>query len=191
MTLLNATLKPFLKQFYIVVDFEATCWQEDGRRGDEEIIEIGCVKMDRSTHALLDEFQTYVRPRRNPKLSTFCTQLTGITQADVDAAPPFPSALASFVDWIADPARSTFCSWGALDRFLLRQECRFNRAEYPFDDEYINIKPAFSEEFTGRGVSMERALEIAELPPGGRRHSALNDARNAALLWREVLKNQR
>ena len=48
----------------------------------------------------IDEFRTFVRPVRHPTLSPFCTELTGITQADVDAAPAFPAVVARFHDWL-------------------------------------------------------------------------------------------
>lgn len=171
-----------------MVDFEATCWPDESRRADVEIIEFGCVKMSIPNGKVLGEFFTFVRPTRYPKLSTYCIDLTSITQEDVDAAPAFPEALKSFVEWMGDPSECTLCSWGAFDKFLLMQACRFHRLSYPFDDEYINIKPAFSEAFSGRGVSMERALEMMEITAEGRKHRAINDARNAAKLWQQILK---
>jgi 3'-5' exoribonuclease 1 len=44
----------------------------------------------------IETFHTFVRPRFNPQLSAFCTELTGITQKEVDAAPTFPEAWAQF-----------------------------------------------------------------------------------------------
>jgi len=179
------------KQYYIVVDFEATCWQDESRRGDSEIIEIGAVRMQQSTGRIVDDFSTFVRPIRYPVLSEYCTRLTSITQEEVDTAPTFPGALADFLTWLSDPRDYTLCSWGAYDRFLLHQACRFHRLPYPFDDAYINIKPAFSEAFSGRGVSMPRALDMMDLPQVGRSHSGIDDARNAARLWQMVLREQR
>ncbi|MEO5930034.1 MAG: 3'-5' exonuclease [Candidatus Kapaibacterium sp.] len=170
---------------------EATCWPDEGRRGDGEIIEIGCVRMSQSTRGIVDEFSTLVRPERYPTLSTYCTNLTSITQADVEKAPRFPDAYASLVEWMGPPSDMTLCSWGAYDCFLLRQSCRFHRLTYPFDDEYINIKPAFSEAFSGRGVSMPRAMEMAEIPQQGTFHRGIDDARNAAKLWQIILREHR
>ena len=178
------------KRYYIVVDFEATCWPEEHRRGDGEIIEIGSVRMEYGSGRIIDEFNTFVRPTRYPTLSSYCIKLTSITQADVDAAPAFPEALASFVAWMGETSACTFCSWGAFDRFLLHQACRFHRQPFPFDEEYINIKPAFSDVFSGRGVSMERALEIMEIPQTGRAHRGIDDARNVAKLWRAILREK-
>jgi inhibitor of KinA sporulation pathway (predicted exonuclease) len=149
------------------------------------------VRVEYGSGRIIDEFDTFVRPTRYPALSAYCTKLTSITQADVDAAPAFPQALASFIAWMGNPDECTFCSWGALDRFLLRQACMFHRLPFPFDDEYINIKPAFSEIFSGRGVSMEGAMEIMEIPQSGRAHRGIDDARNVAKLWRAILRERR
>lgn len=176
------------KKFYIVIDFEATCWLEEERRGDVEIIEFGCIRVSMSNYRILDEFSSFVRPTRYPILSEHCTRLTGITQQDVSTAPIFPEVNARFTEWLAEPAACTFCSWGAFDQYLLRQACRFHRVPYPFDDEYINIKPAFSEAVSGRGVNMERAMQMLEIPFEGRLHRALDDARNVAKIWQALLK---
>lgn len=173
------------------MDFEATCWQDEGRRGDSEIIEIGSVRMQQGNGVIIDEFSTFVRPTRYPVLSEYCTRLTSITQGDVAAAPAFPEALAMFTEWMGDPAQCTLCSWGAYDLFLLRQACKFHRLPYPFDNEYINIKPAFSDVFSGRGVSMPRALEMMDLPDTGRSHRGIDDARSVARLWQVILREQR
>src|SRR5690349_16506863 len=78
----------------VAIDVEATCWKKGIFSKKKETIEIGAVLMslDRD-ESQWPEFQTFVRPKSFPRLSTFCRELTGITQADVDAAPPFPEAL--------------------------------------------------------------------------------------------------
>jgi inhibitor of KinA sporulation pathway (predicted exonuclease) len=172
----------------MVIDFEATCWDDEGRRGDEEIIEFGCVKMSQRTFRILDEFSSFVRPVRYPQLSNYCTSLTGITQQEVDTAPAFPEVLHEFATWMGDPSHYTFCSWGALDHYLLRQASRFHNVPYPFDDEYLNIKPCFSDIISGREVSMERAMEMMELTLEGRHHRGIDDARNIARLWQATLR---
>jgi inhibitor of KinA sporulation pathway (predicted exonuclease) len=175
------------KRYYIVIDFEATCWEEE-RRGDEEIIEFGCIKMAQRGARILDEFSSFVRPLRYPVLSNYCKQLTGISQNDVDTAPAFPEVLTKFTEWMGDPAECTFCSWGALDAYLMRKTCRYYNRPYPFDDEYINIKPVFSEVVSGRGVSFLQAMDMMELEFEGRLHRGIDDARNIAKLWQAILK---
>jgi len=105
----------------LVMDFEATC-DENTQNYPHEIIEFPCVAIDAhcrctsystqmapppgtgggggGNKAIIGEFQSYVKPRRNPKLTPFCTELTGITQDQVDAAPSLPQVVASFEKWL-------------------------------------------------------------------------------------------
>ena len=92
----------------IIFDLEATC-QEGKRITPQEIIEIGAV-------AIVDgkkqsTFQTFIQPVAHPKLTDFCTQLTSITQEDVDSAPTYPDAIEDFLLWIG-PGSYRLWSWG-------------------------------------------------------------------------------
>lgn len=82
-----------------VTDLEATC---DDRRGfsPPELIELPVVLIDCATGRVEAEFHTYVRPQVNPSLTDFCQELTGITQAQVDAAPTFPDAMGMLAEWL-------------------------------------------------------------------------------------------
>jgi inhibitor of KinA sporulation pathway (predicted exonuclease) len=73
---------------YIITDLEATCWENVRAPERMEIIEIGAVALASAT-AVVGEFNRFVRPIAEPRLSAFCTQLTSITQADVDGADIF------------------------------------------------------------------------------------------------------
>lgn len=48
----------------------------------------------------VDTFHSHVRPRINPKLSEFCSRLTGVTQEMVDNALPFVDVFDSFRMWM-------------------------------------------------------------------------------------------
>lgn len=76
-----------------------------------EIIEIGAVRLDAAL-TIMDEFDAFVRPVVEPKLSEFCTALTTIKQADVVGADMFPAVFARFLEWIGTgPYR--LCSWAS------------------------------------------------------------------------------
>ena len=63
-----------------VLDFEATCFN-DKRTFKQEIIEFPVVLIDAQTgNQIGEEFHFYLRPKFHPELSSFCTELTGITQ---------------------------------------------------------------------------------------------------------------
>lgn len=71
-----------------------------------EIIEIGAVLVERDQLQIIDEFQTFIKPTKNPILTDFCKELTSITQKDIDSAPIFPIAIAEFKNWLYKSKRS-------------------------------------------------------------------------------------
>lgn len=178
---------------YVVVDLEATCWQQDAPHPNE-IIEIGAVVL-RAGAAAPDSggFQQLVRPRLAPVLSAFCTELTTIVQADVDAAPTFADALPPFVSWIeettGDPAASAvLASWGSYDWRQLQQDCERGAVPFPFT-RHLNVRRAYAAlaRRRGRPESLTDALARLDLPPDGTPHRALDDARNAARVLAKLL----
>ena len=77
----------------LVVDLEATCCDLHSiPRHQMETIEIGAVMVDQKSLSIVDEFQTFIKPRRHPIFTDFCLQLTSITQDQVDTALTFPDA---------------------------------------------------------------------------------------------------
>jgi len=171
---------------FLVVDLEATCW--DGPApAPNEIIEIGAVLHDVAAGDL-GEFQTFVHPALMPELSPFCTTLTHIKQPDVDAAPPFPEALAAWRAWAAGFAPWVLASWGFYDRRQLGDDCRRHGVEYPFIG-HVNIKKAFAEMRGVRPCGMAQALRLVGLPLVGTHHRGIDDARNIAALLAWLIRH--
>jgi 3'-5' exoribonuclease 1 len=171
----------------LVVDFEATCspCRVVVPRDAMEIIEIGAVLLDATGAADADrgEFRVHVRPQLNPMLTPFCTELTGITQADVDAAPTFPDALAQLLAFAGDAAATCFMSFGGFDARLLAEECARHGVQPPPFASRLNLKRAVMARLRiERPLGIVEALERCGLRYEGRLHSALDDARNASRL---------
>lgn len=178
---------------YLVVDLEATC---DDRgavpRHESEIIEIGAVLVDGETLRPLEEFQTFVRPVVHPKLTAFCTELTTITQADVDGAPTFPEVAPELAGF---GAGAVFCSWGNYDRNQLEQDARRHGIPMPLPGSHLNIKEQFARVMGGKQQGNRGALARVGLAATGTHHRGIDDARNIARLLpfalgraREVLR---
>jgi 3'-5' exoribonuclease 1 len=178
---------------YLVIDLEATC--DDGKgtfpRREMEIIEIGAVLVRGDTLETIGEFQTFVRPVRHPALTPFCTKLTTITQAEVDAAPTFPQAieeLGRFLRTEAPGAQPLFCSWGGFDKTQFEQDAQFHRVALPFGDRHMNLKEQFSsQQGLWKKYGMAGALEKVGLALVGTHHRGLDDARNIARLLPWIL----
>ena len=173
----------------IVVDLEATCWDDSRPRSRMEIIEIGAVRLD-SSLSTLDEFSAFVRPVVEPVLTAFCTRLTSITQADVDDADMFPVAFERFLEWIGVGHR--LCSWGGYDVKQFRMDCTRHGLIFPewFHDEHINIKTEFAGWKGVRRCGMDKALEILRIPLVGTHHRGIDDARNTARIAQLMFTNR-
>lgn len=169
---------------YLVVDLEATCCDE--RRipaAEMETIEIGAVMIEARGLSRVDEFQTFVRPVRHPRLTAFCMALTSIRQEDVDAAPGFAEALEAFRGWVRRFDDALFCAWGDYDRRQLEQDCALHGVACPVDDTYVNLKRRLAErQGLARRPGLAEALGRARLPFDGRQHRGIDDARNTARL---------
>jgi inhibitor of KinA sporulation pathway (predicted exonuclease) len=174
--------------YYLVVDLEATC-DSPARmpRAETEIIEIGAVLVDAESLAPVDEFQSFVRPQRHPKLTGFCTELTTITQADVNNAPRFPEVIDGLRLFLGR-RRALFCSWGQYDKNQFEQDASYHCVGLPFGAAHLNLKKCFAERFGARRkLGMGEALRHVGLELRGTHHRGIDDARNIARLLPWVL----
>ena len=180
--------------YYCVLDFEATC-QEGSRINPQEIIEFPTVLIEASTMRVVDEFQSYVRPVHNPKLTAFCTDLTGIQQQWVERAPVFAEALKQHTEWLqrhglavegAKGHSFLFVTCGDWDlKTMLPAQLRMERdRRVPAHfRQWINIKRIYSQRMPGGGRQaggMAGMLRGLGLTLEGRHHSGIDDCRNIA-----------
>jgi len=181
-------------RFYLVLDFEATC-ERDDRRWPNEIIEFPAQLIDSETLRIVDEFHEFVRPTEKPKLTTFCTELTGIKQRDVETADTLDVVLGRFQQWLCrhagrDPraALPVTCGDWDLDR-MLPGEARRKHMRYPAQLKgWCNIKQPF-EELTGhKGRGMADMLRALHLRLVGRHHSGIDDTRNIGRVLVELVQ---
>ena len=197
-----------------VLDFEATCWKDSRskQRAETEIIEfptvlyrVGASGPGRATDVLelVGEWRSFVRPTVNPVLSEFCTQLTGITQAQVDSAASLPEVLAAHATWLetatsgAPPEAVLFVTCGNWDLgTCLPLELQNKRLVYPSPcyARWVNAKQEFAAEFSLKGrFGMTDMLRAAGLALEGHHHSGLDDSRNIGrcleALWRRGRKS--
>ncbi|MEV7851581.1 3'-5' exonuclease [Streptomyces sp. NPDC088183] len=182
-----------------VIDIEATCWDGQPPPGAvSEIIEIGLTVVDlRAAKGVspartesraggrLARHRILVRPARST-VSAFCTELTGLTQAEVDTGVPFAEACRLLAATHESGARP-WASWGDYDRNQFIRQCRATGTRYPFGHRHTNAKLPFTSAYGLRKrPGMAQALDVAGLPLEGRHHSGADDAWNIAALILEV-----
>jgi 3'-5' exoribonuclease 1 len=172
----------------IVIDVEATCWRKGVFSRKKETIEIGAVKLllDRA-ETTWPEFQTFVRPRRLPRLSGFCRELTGITQENVDAAPAFPEALRLFLEWSQPLERVLLATWSRYDLWQLDLDLEAH-ALPKLTIPYLDVKK-LAARIVGTKSFAETARELAPDCVAMPSHRAIADAHRTARILNRLLRS--
>ncbi|XP_042172641.1 ERI1 exoribonuclease 2 isoform X2 [Oncorhynchus tshawytscha] len=191
--------------YLIVIDFESTCWRERNSYG-QEIIEFPAVLLNTSTGEVESEFHTYVQPQEHPILSEFCTELTGITQQQVEAGVPLHICLSRFSRWlqtlehqrgvvfprdqrapVAEHRPCAFVTWSDWDLGVcLLYECKRKQLYRPAVlNSWIDLRATYRLFYNRKPKGLNGALQDLGIQFSGREHSGLDDARNTAhLAWR-------
>jgi inhibitor of KinA sporulation pathway (predicted exonuclease) len=171
----------------VVIDVEATCWKKGVFSRKKETIELGAVRvLPDGEPSKWPEFQTFVRPLRLPRLSSFCRDLTGITQQNVDAAPSFPEALRMFLEWAQPLERVVLATWSHYDLWQLDLDLEAHglpRLALPF----LDVKKLATRIVGGKSLE-ETARELAPGCVAVPRHRAIADARRTAWILHRLLR---
>eukprot|EP01125_Pyxidicula_operculata_P006965 TRINITY_DN2380_c0_g1_i3.p1 TRINITY_DN2380_c0_g1~~TRINITY_DN2380_c0_g1_i3.p1 ORF type:complete len:334 (+),score=47.86 TRINITY_DN2380_c0_g1_i3:862-1863(+) len=169
--------------FYVVLDFEATCEKEKHKQEPQEIIEFPSVLIDAKKQIVVSKFQEYIRPVHKPKLSAFCTELTGITQDKVDNAEEFTVVFQNYQNWIKKEIGDknfTFITCGDWDlKTMLPKQLKLSKISSPkYFSKWINIKEVFAKNTNTRAKGMVGMLEHFSIKLQGRHHSGIDDCKN-------------
>lgn len=176
--------------FIIVVDIECTCW--DGPTPPEEeneIIEVGICRLYHNGERG-SKRSILVKPERST-VSPFCTELTTLTQEQVDGGVSFAEACMQIEkDYKTRPR--VWASYGDYDRQMFERQCMARGIAYPFSPSHMNVKTLFT---LLRGmhhdVGMAVALELLGLPLEGTHHRGDDDAWNIAAMLGKLLADSR
>ena len=205
----TTTMQTF--DYFCVIDFEATC-QENNKDFQMEIIEFPAVMIDAHGAPMhIDStFQMYVRPTINKQLSDYCTQLTSITQQQVDSAKEFTEVYGSFLGYLAPYGTNIlFITCGDWDlKTMLVNQCAIS--SIPINDmfnRWCNIKKMYNQYYSEKIIGMHIMKEIINgeymhdtgrlskhhrvrgmksllnrlnLSLDGRHHSGIDDSKNIA-----------
>ncbi|XP_059090591.1 3'-5' exoribonuclease 1-like [Tigriopus californicus] len=185
--------------YFVVIDFEATCEERNPPGYQHEIIEFPAVLVSSADPPhIVDIFHAYCKPTINPKLSEFCRTLTGIEQSLVDGSQTFSEVHQQFQVWLHEKHQCgtkysySIVTDGPFDmgRFLFLQTQHL-RAEYPdYGLYWVNLRKCFANFYKGDFYSstsshqklpgLQDMLYSLEMEFQGQPHSGLDDARNIA-----------
>ena len=175
----------------LVVDVESTCWEDEPPPGQmSEIIEIGLCVVDVAALERVERRSILVRPACST-VSAYCTQLTTLTQADVDAGIPLAEACRVLTEEYQSGQR-LFASFGDYDRQQFERNCAAFGLAYPFGPTHLNVKNLAAVAYDwSREVGMSEALKRAGLPLDGTHHRGGDDAWNITGLLCQLLRRIR
>lgn len=175
----------------LVIDIEATCWDGPAPEGEEnEIIEVGVATLDLASLERGEKESLIVRPERS-RVSRFCTELTTLTQEQVDEGMPFADACDALKTRFRSRQR-TWASFGDYDRRQFERQCASTGVAYPFGATHLNVKNLLAlARGLGYEVGLARALKLLGLPLEGTHHRGHDDAWNVAAVLAGLLGPQR
>jgi inhibitor of KinA sporulation pathway (predicted exonuclease) len=168
-----------------IFDLEYTAWECSMARqwlapGEfKEVVQIGAVKLDADSFAVLAEFEILVRPRINPTLSSYFEKLTSITSEMIARyGEDFAVAYARFLDFAGDGPIAAF---GHDERVLegnVRLYGMIGARPLPV---FYDLRGWFAVlGMDPRGMHSCDLGPTLGLPFVGRAHNALHDARSIA-----------
>ncbi|MGB5967665.1 MAG: 3'-5' exonuclease [Spirulinaceae cyanobacterium] len=171
----------------LVLDIEATCWSGKPPPGQEsEIIEIGICPLDVKLSKPLEKASILVKPQCST-VSDFCTELTTLTQEQVDQGISFAEACSILQDKYQS-RQQVWASYGEYDRQQFTKQCKSRGVKYPFGTRHINVKTLLAlQRRLAKEVGMAQALEILDLPLQGTHHRGVDDAGNIARILAKLL----
>ena len=150
----------------------------------QEVIEFGAVKLGEDMTET-DSFRALVKPALG-EIPPRYAQLTGITNDMVAEAPDFETVLGQFAAWCEDA--ETVYAWSGSDLDQLRGEVKMKGMDFPLETlagKWADFQKIFTRAVgLKRELSLEQAVNIANINFEGHQHDALWDARNTAELFR-------
>jgi ERI1 exoribonuclease 3 len=181
-----------MTEYICILDFEATCWYDNS---DHEIIEFPSVllRWQDSEIKEVSRFQQFVKPLNNPIVSDFCTELTGITQKQIDHGIDLKSTVEAHLKWITGITNQNnvtivTCGDWDMNKMLPRDLKNISYVPNKLYARYVNIKELFRIAAGIKGTSMLKMLKHINMDVEGRHHSGIDDCHNIARIFIELVK---
>nr|MBE6545045.1 exonuclease domain-containing protein [Oscillospiraceae bacterium] len=150
-----------------------------------EVIQIGAVKMD-SKMNICGSYQIIVKPQHFKKLHRHVSELTGITQEQMDMGTPLPDAAERFKKWCGKDF--CFLTWGPDDIPMLKENFNVHDIPSVWLDKVYDLQVIFNRQTddSAKQRSLEYAMDYFGLEQHLPAHDALNDAYFTALVAKKL-----
>ncbi len=181
----------------VIYDTEFTAWPGSNERGwsrpweNRELIQLAAIKVEVSVSGVktIASFNELVKPVKNPLLSEYIVNLTGISQTMVDnLGVDFASALQLFKQFAEDGSIPCF-AWGK-DIDVVIENCQLFGLPMPsFSGGFGNLHSlARRQNLSGAGTCSGELAGHLGLELQGKNHNALFDVRSIVLALNHWLK---
>lgn len=174
----------------LILDVEATCWSGTIPKGQiSEIIEIGVCILDAPSGLISQNKGILIKPESS-EVSSFCTQLTTITQEMLDHEGIALNEACSLLIEEYNADQYTWASYGAYDLKMMQTQCLIHHIAFPLSQNHINVKALFAEKKSlKKNTGMIGALQMLGIPLEGTHHRGIDDAKNIAKILNWCLHN--
>lgn len=182
---------------YVFIDFEMNPISRDHaserKLYKQEIIEIGAVMINEN-HEEISTFKAYVKPLYSQKVTRKVYELTGITDNDLFFAEGIECQLNEFVQWCIETSENDFVVYAWSENDLLQLNAEIAMKSIQVSEQLQSIIDSWKDlqleydEVVGseKPTGLSKALESIGIMFDGKMHDALDDARNTAVLFKEV-----
>lgn len=150
-----------------------------------EVIQIGAVKLDQNLK-ICGSYSVIVKPKYFKKLHKHVSELTGISQDQMNAGLPLSEAAQSFREFCGSDF--VFLTWGPDDVPMLKDNFHVHNLPSEWLDRTYDMQPIFNRQTDGvrKQRSLEYAMEHFGISENLPAHDALNDAYFTALVAQKL-----
>lgn len=175
----------------VVIDTEFTSWEgfkESGWKAEgkhREIFQISAIIVDLVEDTFVDSYTQFVYPRKNPLLSDYARELTGIAQQQVDVGIDFREM---YVNFMVFASGLPICSYARTagregEGEIFRENIALYKLAVPYDpSRFINLVPLFAEAGVDvANISSGQLHNCFDVPLRGHLHNASHDVESLAV----------
>ncbi|MDE6659676.1 MAG: exonuclease domain-containing protein, partial [Eubacterium sp.] len=183
--------------FYVIFDLEwNNAYDYRLKKGTNEIIEIGAIKLDEKLN-IVDTYKQLIKPKLSKKLSSRFKNLTHISMEEINESGIFfEEAIADFTRW-SGGENSIFLSWSNSDLYVLIDNFKkfLGSSSVDFIKQYADVQK-YCQSFTENGgsnqISLAKCAEIFEIEVDTENlHRALEDCYLSAECFKKVFDKEK
>ncbi len=181
--------------FYVIFDLEwNNAYNYKLKKGMNEIIEIGAIKLDEKLN-IVDTFKQLIKPKLSSKLSSRFKNLTHISMDEInDSGIAFENAIEDFSRW-SGGENSVFLSWSNSDLYVLIDNFKkfIGVSSIDFIKKYADLQKycqSFIKNNTANQISLANCAEIFDINADTENmHRALEDCYVSAECFKKVFNS--